>query len=173
MISDPWTSIQAIKTTSCCFRLVSAYTNKINPGHSYYWSLYGKKIISKYRKNPSRNSLLRGNDVTFQEFIQFVTDTDMEMDGHWRPQHLLSFPCYVNYTYIAKFETLHQDTTYLLSKLFGVTSFKEVESMKKKTNNAEIAKHFAGVSPEHIDRIRRLYKYDFLFYNYSMEIPHY
>ena len=51
-------------------------------------------------------------------------------------------------------------------------SIKEVESMKKKTSDVEIAKYFANISPEYIDKIRELYKYDFLFYNYSTDIPH-
>ena len=152
--------------------MVSAYTNKINPGHSYYWNLYGRDIISKYRKNPSKKSLRKGNDVTFSEFIRFVTDSDKEIDGHWRPQHLLSFPCYVNYTFIGKFETLHEDTIYLLQKIYGMKSIKEVESMKKRTTDAETAKYFANISPEYIEKIRELYKYDFLFYNYSTDIPH-
>ena len=146
--------------------------NKINPGHSYYWNLYGRKIISKYRKKPSQKSLRKGNDVTFPEFIKFVTDSDKEMDGHWRPQHLLSFPCYVNYTFIGKFETLQEDTIYLLQKIYGSKIIKEVESMKKKTNSAETAKYFADISPEYIEKIQELYKYDFLFYNYSTDIPH-
>ena len=114
----------------------------------------------------------KGNDVTFSEFIKFVTDSDKEMDGHWRPQHLLSFPCYVNYTFIGKFETLQEDTTYLLQIIYGAKIIKEVESMKKKTNSAETAKYFADISPEYIEKIRELYKYDFLFYNYSTDIPH-
>ena len=153
-------------------RLVSGYTNKLNPGKSYYWNLYGKKIISKYGKNATPKSLTKGNDVTFSEFVQFVTDSGQQIDGHWRPQHLLSFPCYVNYTYIGKFETLHEDTTYLLQRIYGSKIIKEVESMKKKTNNTDIAKYFGEISPEYIEKIRELYKYDFLFFNYSTDIPH-
>ena len=44
--------------------------------------------------------------------------------------------------------------------------------MKKKTNNTDIAKYFGELSPEYIEKIRELYKYDFLFFNYSTDIPH-
>ena len=88
------------------------------------------------------------------------------------PQHLLSFPCYVNYTYIGKFETLHDDKTYLLQKIYGSKIIKEVEYMKKKTNDTDIGKYFGEISPEYIEKIRELYKYDFLFFNYSTDIPH-
>ena len=112
-------------------RLISAFSNKLNPGEPYYQHRYGKYIISRYRQNASRESLVTGNDVTFPEFIKYIVAPRSMDDEHWRPQHLLSFPCYINYTFIGKFETLHEDMAYLLQKLFGLKDATYVQVMNK------------------------------------------
>ncbi|KAI8440284.1 hypothetical protein MSG28_001640, partial [Choristoneura fumiferana] len=58
-------------------RLLSAYRNKlegVTPSAKYFQNRVGRRIIKAYRSNPSAESLEHGNDVTFKEFILFLTN---------------------------------------------------------------------------------------------------
>ena len=64
-------------------RLISAYRDKIGRGsykisRQYYWQLYGKDIIRRYRhkKPPTRETTAITQNLipTFPEFIQYVID---------------------------------------------------------------------------------------------------
>ena len=56
-------------------RVLSAYRNKLANKENAVFNLgIGKKIIRKYRANPSNESLRRGHDVTFEEFVKFLLD---------------------------------------------------------------------------------------------------
>ena len=65
-------------------RLISAYRDKIGRGslldsREYFWRLYGRKIIAKYRNitAPQTEKLaIRQHLIpTFSEFVQFVIDS--------------------------------------------------------------------------------------------------
>ena len=44
---------------------------------------------------------------TFSEFISFLVDKDFEFSNHhWRPVYLICDPCQLNYTRIARDETI-------------------------------------------------------------------
>ena len=61
--------------------------------------------------------------VTFAEFAEYVVDewkSGRRLDRHWRPQHEICNPCYVQYDFIGRFEQLSDDTSHVLAKL---TSF--------------------------------------------------
>ena len=48
---------------------------------------------------------------TFPEFVDYVLDTDVESyNEHWVPYYLLCTPCHLNYTVIAKTESIGDDS---------------------------------------------------------------
>lgn len=82
-------------------------------------------FLQKYRPNATEESLRNGDDVTFREFVDFVTD-DTEngtQNEHWRPIYDLCQPCTVNYNLVSKYESLVEDATEVLERI-GVTSVK-------------------------------------------------
>lgn len=97
-------------------RLVSAYRDKFESPNSYYHSLFGKPIISKYRVNASKAALNTGSGVTFQEFTQYLLDIHrpVGIDIHWEPANQLCNPCLLNYNFIGKFENMEEESTFLL-----------------------------------------------------------
>ena len=98
-------------------RILSAYKNKFTLSYNtYFHTRYGRKIIRKYRKNPSAESLEKGHDVTFQEFIQYLLDpkTPRPFNEHWRPISELARPCEIQYDVIGKYETMSEDVQYIL-----------------------------------------------------------
>ena len=58
--------------------------------------------VCRYRQAP-----------TFPEFIDYVLNTEVESyNEHWVPYYLLCTPCHLNYTIIAKTETIEDDSRY-------------------------------------------------------------
>ncbi|XP_052061820.1 carbohydrate sulfotransferase 14-like [Mytilus californianus] len=102
-------------------RLFSGYIDKFLYPNPHYWSVYGAKIIRKYRKNASLESMQCGYDVTFAEFVEYVVDTyDYKprlLEDHFSPIHQHCRPCEIDYKIIGKMETFGDDVNYVFGEL--------------------------------------------------------
>lgn len=69
--------------------------------------------------NATQESLQNGDDVTFREFVEFITnDTENgTRNEHWKPIYELCQPCVVNYNLVSKYETLVEDATEVLERM--------------------------------------------------------
>ena len=159
------------------YRLVSAYRDKFRPGHDrrYYHDRYGRDIIRTYRRDPSRESLRKGNDVTFPEFIKFVIDsaTTNTLDNHWKPIYEMCHPCDIHYDLVGRMENFAKDTTVVLREGFNNTSgLKFPENPGGHKTTGDIVKEFYSVIPRgDIEEIRRIFRYDFLLFGYPDILP--
>ena len=153
------------------YRLLSAYRDKFRPYRRlYYHQVYGKEIIRKYRHNATRLSLLKGNDVTFPEFIKFVIDSAKThtLDPHWQPIYDMCFPCDIKYDMIGKMENFVTDTTLVLRQGFNITDrikFPTNPGGYQTTRN-NVEKFYSLIPEKDIEEIRRIFKYDFLLFGY-------
>lgn len=165
-------------------RILSAYTNKFTLRYNTYFHLhYGRKIIKRYRKDPSQASLEAGNDVTFQEFVRYLLDPATtkkeEFNGHWRQYYQLCLPCVVNYDFIGKFDTLNSDISSVLSHLNvdRMLHFPDRPHSGKRPPTADILRsRFANISSEDVHKLWELYSVDFAMFGYQypdLEEPHY
>lgn len=110
-------------------RLHSAFTEKFTSKNGKWNPLYppsvGAKIVKKYWKNPSEQSLKTGQNITFEDFVHYLGDNDLTMkqkvDAHWAPYYWYCFPCQVRYDYILKQETMDRDSGYLLDRVLNTT----------------------------------------------------
>lgn len=155
-------------------RMVSAYRDKFENPNTYYHSLFGKLIISKYRVNPSRAALNTGSGVTFKEFVQYLLDVHrpVGMDIHWEQANQLCNPCLINYDFIGKFESMEEESNFLL-RLAGappnltLPSFKDRNPSDKRTSMQITEKYFSQVSTLERQRVYDFYYMDYLMFNYS------
>ncbi|XP_076453550.1 uncharacterized protein LOC143288798 [Babylonia areolata] len=98
-------------------RLFSAYVDKVLVPNSYYWKIWGVKIVSQFRTDPSPRALRCGHDVSFQEFVKYVLHSLHRTDEHVQPVDRLCSPCTSDLSVVARMETLKWDFQYLLKLL--------------------------------------------------------
>ena len=117
-------------------RLLSAYVDKLFCPNTVFWRKVGKYIVKTFRENPSKSSLRCGHDVTFEEFISYVIDsqeTGVHRDGHFVPIHDHCNFCNVNYDYIGHLETISEDMPYLLNVIQSPVNYSrnfEIQTLK-------------------------------------------
>ena len=107
-------------------RLWSAYNDKIVSMVPYFLEKYGKAMIEVYRTNPQNVSSLCAHDVSFEEFVKYVTRIDqkqMKHNYHWAPFYEICFPCKIHYDIIGKLETFSSDIQIFFSKLGKMGQF--------------------------------------------------
>jgi len=121
---------------------------------------------------PQRHDLKArtSNDTTasFEDFVRYLL-TDAPKDSHWELYNTWCKPCYANYDYIIKFETISQDLAYLKLKL-NITNedHKTLFSAKHtRTNDHMIKEYFDQIPKELALRLYNHYRNDFLLFGYD------
>ncbi|XP_018615764.2 carbohydrate sulfotransferase 11-like isoform X1 [Scleropages formosus] len=155
-------------------RLVSAYRNKFTRRYNNaFHKRYGTKIIRRHRADPQPEALERGDDVSFEEFVYYLVDPHTQREEpfneHWERIHSLCHPCLIHYDVIGKYETLEQDSRYVL-QLAGVDSQVQFPTTGKhtRTTGDMAAQFFNNISPFYQRKLYNLYRMDFLLFNYSV-----
>ncbi|XP_071831302.1 carbohydrate sulfotransferase 11-like [Apostichopus japonicus] len=167
-------------------RILSAYRNKLEPNGSYetthadvtkkyYWrkniganilEMYrGKRIAKKMMKNPAKY------DLTFREFVDYISNYKRKAkanDRHWKEVFEICFPCDIEYDFVAKVETLPQDTIYfLLSNGFSdhVTNYQGHAT--NSSSMTALTQFYNNLPIESIEALYQRYKFDFQLFDYD------
>ncbi|XP_053575205.1 carbohydrate sulfotransferase 8 [Bombina bombina] len=155
-------------------RLVSAFRDKFEHANNYYHPVFGKAIISRYRRNATKEALRTGSGVHFKEFIQYLLDVHrpVGMDIHWDHVSRLCSPCLIDYDFIGKFESMEEDANFLLHligapKNLTFPKFKDRHSNEERTTNKITQQYFAQLSPSERQRTYDFYYMDYQMFNYS------
>ncbi|XP_016376545.1 carbohydrate sulfotransferase 11-like [Sinocyclocheilus rhinocerous] len=155
-------------------RLVSAYRNKFTRSYNTaFHKRYGTKIIRRHRADPQAEALEKGNDVSFEEFVYYLVDPQTQREEpfneHWERVHSLCHPCLIHYDVVGKYESLAQDSRYIL-KLAGAEGEVKFPATSKSTRTTGdmAAKFFDNISPFYQKKLFNLYRMDFLLFNYSV-----
>ncbi|KAG5845204.1 carbohydrate sulfotransferase 11 isoform X1 [Anguilla rostrata] len=155
-------------------RLVSAYRNKFTLKYNTsFHKRFGTKIVRRYRKNATLEALQSGADVRFPEFAEYLVDPATLKEGplneHWETVHSLCHPCHIRYDLVGKYETLEEDSNYVL-RLAGVGDRLRFPTYAKSTRTTDqmAAQFFQNISGRQRAQLYQLYKLDFLMFNYSV-----
>ena len=155
-------------------RLLSAYRNKFTVKYNTYFNeRFGRRIIRQYRHNPSEESLRRGHDVRFDEFVKYLVDpqttSNEPLNAHWRHYYKLCQPCRVQYDFIGKYETLHEDVRYVLQhlKVDHLVSFPAYPLRKGPSTSEMLSEAYTNVSSHDIHKLWEMYSIDFAMFQYD------
>ncbi|XP_065673248.1 carbohydrate sulfotransferase 11 isoform X2 [Hydra vulgaris] len=155
-------------------RLLSAYRNKFrDPYTTHYQKSYGSKILRLYRKDLKEEQYMKGEGVTFQEFIKYVI-SGKPFDKHWRPMTQLCSPCQFKYKYLGKMETLFEDANAILQNTGISQKFifpSNSRDRYKPISTTEMKKQFLSLKTSEIRKLYNIYKDDFLAFGYTL--PYY
>ena len=156
-------------------RILSAYRNKFQQkGNEYFKDRYAKKIIKKYRENPSKKSLEKGHDMQFTEFIDYILDPKTQSNGyneHWDTFYHLCSPCHIKYNFIGKYETLDDDVDLLLKEISAdkmVELPKRGETYKAMKTEDTLEKFYRNVAPEKITKLVDIFSLDSSIFGYQL-----
>jgi len=108
--------------------------------------------------------------VTFAEFVEYVVNKSSSgelLDPHWRPQHQLCHPCYVEYDFIGRFENLKNDAKYALSKLCARSRRNITLPFVNAFEGRPASSYFANVSHDIVRKLIRIYKVDYQLFGYD------
>ncbi|XP_063219353.1 carbohydrate sulfotransferase 11 isoform X2 [Bacillus rossius redtenbacheri] len=150
-------------------RLLSAYHNKLEQRYhssKYFQTRFGRFIIKNYRINPSNESLIKGDDVTFNEFAAYLVDPKMSFNEHWIPIYNLCHPCLINYDIIGKYETLYEDSDFVLRSAGVHTKFPRLTKTSSTSN--KLYKYFNSLSENTINKLYNIYLLDFKLFGYTL-----
>lgn len=111
-----------------------------------------------------------GNDVTFDEFVQYLIDPAEAgaQNEHWQPMHELCQPCSVNYTYIARYERLMEHSELLLA-LIGAGHQISFPLTRSSGTKHKMPHYYAQLPLQHIAKLYHMYKHDFRLFAYELD----
>lgn len=134
---------------------------------SRYFSRIAANIKRKYRAEGRRNG-----PVTFRELVKHIIDprTRRPLDPHWQPFHQLCQPCRIHYDFIGHYETLDDDSRYVLARI-GIHDDQLPQPSARHNSTGRVAKMFAQLTKSEIRRLREVYRLDFALFGYSANIP--
>ena len=151
-------------------RLLSAYKDKFLLNNTVFHKSYGINIIKRVRTNAATNP--KGDDVSLNEFLQYVTESRAEdMDGHWMPFYELCQPCAVSYDFVGSFENLESDANQVLKELNvnEQVSFPKQQRYYKSGGKGYVeSEKFTDVSPDMLKKILRKYDLDYKLFSYQI-----
>lgn len=151
-------------------RLLSAYRNKFGEIESYQ-KKYGVEIIKRYRKGYIKDSKIAGDDVTFDEFVRYLLDEDVErMNEHWMPMYNLCQPCAVPYDFIGSYENLERDAEYVLQqvKVPSTVRFPERQAWYKPITTETLHYYLCSLPQRLLKELMPKYILDFSLFAYPL-----
>ncbi|XP_071951227.1 carbohydrate sulfotransferase 11-like [Antedon mediterranea] len=155
-------------------RILSAYKNKFEDLVEYdskvHFQYYGKLIMQRYRRKPTRMNLATGRGVRWPEFVAYLTDPEQRLafENHWQDMKSICSPCKINYDYIAKLETIKDDSEFILRN-FNVSdeiTFPEAHNSNPTDSKNQYYRYYDQLTLGVIKKLWNVYKLDFELFGY-------
>lgn len=155
-------------------RILSAYRNKYADINVYrkdkYFHIFSKRILKKYRTNATPEELRTGENITWHEWVQYLTDPKERsgFDDHWQEIYQMCSPCKIRYDYIGKLESVADDAKYMLTtlELDDKVSY-PARANSHPTNSSQTYDRFFGdLTVDSLRKLWNVYSLDFELFGY-------
>ena len=149
-------------------RILSAYLDKFIANNKDFEKRFGTEIIRKYRQNATRSSLTKGNDVTFPEFITYLTNlkTRDHVDKHWSRYTSLCHVCHLRYDFIGLFENMATEGPYVLHNIIRIN--KTMTNWKESRTRHLLFEYYSKIDKKKLRMVREIYRTDAELFGYSV-----
>jgi hypothetical protein len=158
-------------------RLLSAYRDifeRLSPHKDRARIIKNLHVLQKYVPmdlKATKPLSKRHRDVEFYQFIQFLLAPseakvrNIPHNRHWRPMDDLCFPCSIDYTILGKFETLVEDSNFVLHSI-GVKDMKFPSGTPTIRNFMK--EYYNSIPVSFIPKITNIYKNDLELFDYDI-----
>ncbi|XP_059153730.1 uncharacterized protein LOC131939452 isoform X2 [Physella acuta] len=102
-------------------RIFSAYIDKIFTPNPFYWTKWGKKIVTSFKL--SSKNYVCGSNIPFRYFVKYVLIKLHKEDTHVMPVHNHCPPCQFEWNMVGRLEDVDQDLHYLSQQLNVSSSY--------------------------------------------------
>ena len=116
-------------------RILSAFRDKIMLDGNDKWRRELYHWLDWNYPNEARNHHPWRKNFTFTEFVRFYLSS-REKNEHWKEIHSLCHPCALRYKFIGHFDTMQEDSAYLL-KSIKTDRASELPRKQKITNSSQ------------------------------------
>lgn len=133
-------------------------------------------IVKNFRPHASNESLIRGHDVTFNEFVQYLLTPELSrsyqanqsFNEHWESISQLCHPCIFRYNVISKYESIVDDADLLLSKI-NTSNVTFPIAQKTSGTNQKLVQYYSALPLRMLSKLFNLYETDFRLFGYGLE----
>lgn len=164
-------------------RLYSAWKQKFSKKH---WSVgyFSKRFIKGSKPPIPHAKQTKTHVVGFDQFVDYFLRTwelnpalrgasskrlqkshDLLIDYHWHSMILQCYPCQIDYDFVSKLETAHEDSKRIFKKVFNRTDIVIPEAYKTHTSGVEAAN--AWLSEWQKDKLRTRFKWELEMFGYE------
>ena len=134
-----------------------------------FYNRYGKDIIAKYRKSKQTDPKYK-MAPTFREFIEYLVDLPItKFNPHWIPMYLQCMPCHIQYSIIARLDTLTSDSEHIFKSIEVSAQLPKSHVTQGNTTDNTVASHYATLSKDLLDKLLDIYKFDILLFDYNID----
>ncbi|XP_056305665.1 carbohydrate sulfotransferase 12 isoform X2 [Danio aesculapii] len=157
-------------------RLISAFRNKFALPNEDFYKQFGSTMLQRYANisqppASAQEAFAASIRLSFTHFINYLLDPKTEKEKpfneHWQQMHRLCHPCQIDYDFVGKLETLHEDTEHLL-KILGISN--QIHFPPGYRNRTAVKwerEWFANVSVADRRKLYGLYEADFRLFGYN------
>lgn len=167
-------------------RLLSAYRDKLEKITPPYYRKLARAMMENREKDNKVSGIVKSYGPTFYEFVSYLIknkDNSFSFDEHWAPYYHFCSPCAVNFSVIAKVETLSRDSAYVIQQLgLGYllgrtvgdrrTRLRTVMNKSKDGRNTTtlLKYYFSQLDETMLDGLLEIYGVDFEMFGYDTNI---
>ncbi|XP_076808513.1 carbohydrate sulfotransferase 11-like [Clavelina lepadiformis] len=159
-------------------RMVSAYVDKLiygAPGFGAGFKTLSYELNAKYRHlrhNVEDRNKTDDGTATFEDFVNYLVDTNGTNRPHFSFYHTRCSVCTVHYDYIIKFETMREDIEYLQNYLNISQQHRRVlfPEAKQLTQPERMKEYFQQIPKELMLKVYDVYKNDFVLFGYDRPV---